>query len=88
MTHVLDQTTKLINLKQENEILAKKHETSFTQLRAVHEETVNEMNGRISQLIRAINKLEKEKIQLESEYGPSSRTGSVSSSRATPARRF
>ncbi len=48
-------------LKQENEILAKKHETSYTQLKAVHEETVNEMNGRISQLIRAINKLEKEK---------------------------
>jgi len=66
-------------LKQEIDNIIRKHESAFTQLRAVHEETVNEMSGRISQLIRAINKLEKEKIQLESEYGPA---------RATSSRRF
>lgn len=67
-------------LKLEIDQMHRKHEVAFTQLRTVHEETVNEMSGRISQLIRAINKLEKEKLQLETEYG---------SARATSAtRRF
>ena len=55
----------------------RKHEAIFVQLRAVHEETVNEMSGRLAQLIRAINKLEKEKLQLESEYGPARATSST-----------
>jgi chromosome segregation ATPase len=68
-------------LKQEMESVIRKHDSAFVQLRTVHEETVNEMSGRISQLIRAINKLEKEKLQLETEYGVSTRPRGQSSSR-------
>jgi len=75
---------EIIKLKQDKETLIKNHEASFDKLRTVHEETVNEMNGRINQLIKNINKIEKEKSQTEIEYTSARSTPF----RYTPARRF
>lgn len=77
---------EVTKLKNEIEELNRKHEASYAQLRTVHEETVREMNERISQLIRAVNKLEREKsgFGVVSEYSTAASSSSSSPTRVIP----
>jgi len=47
--------------------LNRQHESSFAQLRKKHEDSVSEMTVQIDSLIKARNKLEKEKLSILSE---------------------
>jgi len=58
---------ELNRLRRDLDDLNRQHEASFAQLRKKHEDAVSDMSSQIDALIKARNKLEKEKLSILSE---------------------
>jgi myosin heavy chain 6/7 len=58
---------ELNRLRRDLDDMNKQHESSFAQLRKKHEDAVSDMSSQIDMLIKARNKLEKEKLSILSE---------------------